>query len=84
MCGVFELPLPRNAQKTYLKKAIKKYLGLVGSSKVDQIYVGVRHFFVEGPLEVHVGAFGVFLTPRKPMPVLPMLSDILVTTNGRR
>jgi hypothetical protein len=44
--GVFELPLPRNAQKRAKKKAKKKnVLGLVGSLKVNEIYVKVRHIF---------------------------------------
>jgi len=43
--GVFELPLPRNAQKRTKTKVKKKYLGLVGSSKANQIYIGVRLFF---------------------------------------
>jgi hypothetical protein len=42
---VFELPSPRNAQKRTKKKVKKNnILGLVGSSKVDQIYAGARHF----------------------------------------
>jgi hypothetical protein len=43
--GVFELPSPRNAQKG-TKKDVKKnkYLGLVGSSEFNQIYVKVRRF----------------------------------------
>jgi hypothetical protein len=47
--GVFELPLPRNAQKRTNKK-VKIFLGLVGSSEVNQIHAEVRHFFFEGPL----------------------------------
>jgi hypothetical protein len=50
--GVFELPLPRNAKKRTKKKAKKTYLGLVGSSEVNQIYAKVRHFFFGG----HLGA----------------------------
>jgi hypothetical protein len=46
---VFEPPLPRNAQKRTKKKVRKKSGWLVGSSKVNQIYVEVRHFFFECP-----------------------------------
>jgi hypothetical protein len=43
--AVFELPLPRNAQKRTKTNQEKTILGLVGSSEVDQIYVKARHFF---------------------------------------
>jgi hypothetical protein len=51
-CRIFLLHSPRNAQKRTKNKSRKKYLGLVGSSKVHQIYAKVRHFFClfEGPL----------------------------------
>jgi hypothetical protein len=38
---------PKNVQKKVKKNNI---LGLVGSSKVKQIYAGVRHFFFKVPL----------------------------------
>jgi hypothetical protein len=46
---VFELPLPGNAQKRTKNKSTKNILGLVGCSKVNQTYVGVRNYF-GGPL----------------------------------
>jgi hypothetical protein len=50
---VFELPLPRNAQKRAKKKSEKKKSGgLVGSSKVNQIYVEVRPLFFLVPLDI--------------------------------
>jgi hypothetical protein len=48
---VFELPLLRNAQKRTKKKPRKNILGLVGSSKVNQTYVEVRHFLLSAPRE---------------------------------
>jgi hypothetical protein len=43
--------LPRNAPKrTEIIQEKNNILGLVGSSKVNQIYVGVRHLFFECPL----------------------------------
>jgi hypothetical protein len=48
---IFLLPLPKNAQKRTTKKAKEMYLGLVGSSKGNQIYVEVCHFVLEGPLK---------------------------------
>jgi hypothetical protein len=47
--GVFELPLPRNAQKRTKNKCQEKmHLGLVGSSEFNQIYVKVGRFSFEG------------------------------------
>jgi hypothetical protein len=48
---VFELPLPRNAQKRILKKKPQKIFG-VGwfHSEVNQIYAGVRRVFFGVPL----------------------------------
>jgi hypothetical protein len=39
----------REASKNVLKKKVGKNGGLVGYSKVNQIYVKVRHFFFECP-----------------------------------
>jgi hypothetical protein len=50
---VFDLPLPRNAQKrTKIKSQLKNHLGLVGSSKVNQIYVEVRDFVLRAPCAI--------------------------------
>jgi hypothetical protein len=53
--GVFELSLPRNDQKRTKDKSQekRKIFGLVGASKANQIYVGVRLFCFEGPLTEH-------------------------------
>jgi hypothetical protein len=59
-----ELPLPRNARKRAKKKVKKEYLGLVGSSKVNQIYAGVRQFFFGVPLEKR-GAVSFLLSARR-------------------
>jgi hypothetical protein len=43
----------RETAKNVLKKKVKKsdILGLVGSSKVNQIHAGVRHFFLSAPCQ---------------------------------
>jgi hypothetical protein len=57
--GVFGLPLPRNAQKRTKKQfKILFYLGLVGSSKINQIYVGVRRIVFGVPLDQALGSPG--------------------------
>ena len=43
--GFFLLPLPKNAQKRTKKKLRKYILGLVGSSRANQIYGGARLTF---------------------------------------
>jgi hypothetical protein len=51
-CGVFGLPLPRNARKRTKTGVKKKKMGLVGSSEFNQIsiYVKVRRvFFFSAP-----------------------------------
>jgi hypothetical protein len=57
---VFELPLPRNAQKRTLKKVKEKYLGLVCSSKVNQIYVEVYYLFLGALVVAGAGATAFF------------------------
>jgi hypothetical protein len=46
LCGVFELPLPRNVQKRTLKKGQEKKVGWwVGGSGIQQMHGGVRRFY---------------------------------------
>jgi hypothetical protein len=51
---VFLVSSYRETPKAVLKKKARKnvYLGLVSSSKVNQIYVGVRRFVLGVPLEL--------------------------------
>jgi hypothetical protein len=49
----------RETPKNVLKKSPQKHLGLVGSSKVNQIYVEVRQQKFEGPLQKPVGYPGL-------------------------
>jgi hypothetical protein len=48
--GVFELPLPRNAQKRTKTTSQEKKVGWwVGGSGLKQMYGGGRRFFLGGP-----------------------------------